>query len=58
MEVMSCDICETCQYGHIEEENKARIYVTCDLNEGKRWFFGQYICCEDKYKKRKEECDE
>lgn len=55
MNVMTCDQCATCQHCTLEEESKARIYVTCDLHEGSRWFFGQYVNCDGNYKKRKDE---
>ena len=42
--------CELCQYGTIDDTNKARIKVHCAARD-KTYCYGQYIPCED-YKKK------
>lgn len=37
--------CENCKYGNIDEENKARVRVHCDI-KNKNYYFGQYIPCD------------
>lgn len=48
--------CEKCIYGFIDESNKPKIKVKCEL-KGKKYHYGQCIPCEDK-KKRKEATNE
>lgn len=48
--------CEECEYGIIDESNKARIKVKCRYKD-KVYHYGQCIPCEDK-KKRKEVINE
>lgn len=50
---MTTDECETCKYVIINEENKARIKVTCTL-KNKTYNWGQYIPCNEYRKKGNE----
>lgn len=43
--------CEKCDYGIIDDSNKARIKVKC-LQKNKEYYYGQCIPCDNK-KKRK-----
>ena len=47
--------CETCAYGIINDENKARVKVYCSDKE-KEYYFGTCIPC-DNYIKKKEVCE-
>ncbi|MCR2049718.1 hypothetical protein NSB25_20905 [Acetatifactor muris] len=46
--------CEQCTYGIIDESNKARIKVKCNL-KNKEYHYGQCIPCENKRKRKEEE---
>ena len=52
MKMILTSECEKCEYGMIDESNKARIKVKCK-NKNKEYHYGQCVPCEDK-KKRKE----
>lgn len=52
MKMILTSECETCEYGSIDESNKARIKVRCNARN-KEYYYGQCIPCDDK-KKRKE----
>lgn len=52
MKMILTSECEECEYGIVDESNKARIKVKCK-NKNKEYHYGQCIPCEDK-KKRKE----
>lgn len=42
--------CEQCQYGIINDTDKARIKVICTFKD-KEYYFGQCIPCDNKTKK-------
>lgn len=42
--------CEQCQYGIINDTDKARIKVICTFKD-KEYYFGQYIPCDNKIRK-------
>ena len=44
--------CEECDYGIINESNKAKIKVFCE-DKNKEYYYGQCIPCENKTKKKK-----
>ena len=44
--------CEFCQYGTIDDSDKARVMVHCDYRN-KTYFYGQCVPCEDMKKKEK-----
>ena len=46
--------CANCKYGDIDESNKARVKVHCDLRD-KTYYFGQCIPCDSKEKMIEEE---
>lgn len=46
--------CEDCIYCVVNEENKARVKVSCQYRDGKEFYWGQNIPCENKSKKNKE----
>lgn len=50
MEMIITSKCETCEYGSIDDTNKARIKVYCSSRD-KTYCYGQCIPCED-YKKK------
>ena len=50
-DVIITDICETCQYGTVDDSDKARVKVWCSYKE-KEYFFGACIPC-DNYTKKK-----
>lgn len=41
--------CEDCEYGSINDHDKARVKVLCAVR-GKEYYYGQCIHCEDKIK--------
>ena len=43
--------CEHCKYGTIDDSNKAKVMVYCELRE-KGYIYGQCIPCDD-FNKRK-----
>lgn len=43
--------CEKCDYGIINDSNKARIKVRCTQKD-KEYYYGQCIPCENKRKRR------
>lgn len=47
--------CEECVHCVIHEESKARVKVACQYRDGKEFFWGQNIPCENKVKRKKEE---
>ncbi len=51
-EVIITNKCESCIYGSIIEESKAKIKVYCS-NKEKEYYYGACIQC-DSYKRRKE----
>lgn len=44
MTILSTE-CENCVYGKIDETNKAKIKIHCDI-KNKDYYFGQYIPCD------------
>ena len=42
--------CEFCEYGIVDDTNKARVMVSCDY-KNKQYYYGQCIQCEN-FKKR------
>ena len=50
-DVIITDICETCQYGSVNDKDKARVKVYCSYKD-REYFFGQCIQC-DNYNKKK-----
>ena len=42
--------CENCEYGTIDESDKAKIIVHCEY-KGKNYYYGQCVPCENKRKK-------
>lgn len=42
--------CESCRFGVIKDDNKARVKVLCTYKE-KEYYYGQCIPCENKQKK-------
>lgn len=48
--------CEECIYGIIDDTNKARIKVKFS-DKDKEYYYGQYIPCENKIKKKGEAKD-
>lgn len=53
MGVIITSQCESCQYGSIDETNKARIKVFCSRKD-RTYCYGQCIQC-DNYKKKPDE---
>lgn len=49
--------CELCEYGAIDESDKARIKVKCGLR-GKVYHYGQRVPCEDRKARREEKYEE
>lgn len=43
--------CETCQYGIINDENKARVKVYCTRKQ-KEYYYGACVPCDDHTKKK------
>lgn len=46
MKVNSSTKCEKCNYGYIDDSNKAKVIVHCS-KKNKDYFYGQRINCED-----------
>ena len=46
--------CEFCQYGTIDDTDKARVMVHCDYRD-KEYYFGQCVPCDDMKKKEKDD---
>lgn len=44
--------CEKCDYGIIDDSNKARVKVKC-IKKDKEYYYGQYVPC-DNMRKRKQ----
>lgn len=44
--------CEECDYGILDDHDKARIKVICE-SKGKEYYYGQCIPCDNKTKVRK-----
>lgn len=53
MKMINTSECEHCQHGTIDDSNKARVTVYCDVKE-KTYMYGQCIPCEDKEKGKAE----
>lgn len=49
--IIAGEKCESCQYGTVEEQSKARVLAHCSIKE-KAYLWGQCIPC-DEYKKVK-----
>ena len=43
-DVILTSLCETCKYGTVNEEDKARVKVYCSYKE-KEFYFGQCVPC-------------
>ncbi len=52
MAVINTSECEKCKHGIIDEGNKAKVKVKCEVRN-KTYYFGQIIPCDDKEKKLK-----
>lgn len=52
MEMIITSQCETCTHGTLDETNKARIKVYCEVKD-KTYCYGQCIPC-DHYNRKKE----
>ena len=50
MKMILTSECEECNYGAIDESNKANIKVKCNL-KNRIYHYGQYIPCENKKEK-------
>lgn len=48
--------CEECEYGSTDDSNRARITIYCS-KKNKKYFYGQYIPCDDFNKKQKEDIE-
>lgn len=46
MKMINTSECEQCEYGKVDDSDKARIKVHCDV-KGKDYFYGACIPCED-----------
>ena len=46
--------CETCEYGSVNDTDKARVKVTCSL-KGKTYYYGICIPCDCHKRRRKED---
>lgn len=53
MKIINTNECEHCEYGEINDKNKARIIVHCKARN-KNYSYGQCVPCEDKKVKRKD----
>lgn len=47
MSLIKTSECRKCAHSHIDDTNKAKIIVYCDVN-GKEYIYGQYVECEVK----------
>lgn len=52
-EIIITSVCEECEYGTVDDSNKARVKVYCSYKD-KEYNFGQCVPC-DNYTKRREE---
>lgn len=43
--------CEGCDYGTIDNSNKACVKVKC-ADKNKEYYYGQYVSCDNKKRKR------
>lgn len=50
MKMIITSECEKCRYGTIDDSNKAKIKVKCNL-KGKEYHYGKCIPCENKTKR-------
>ena len=53
-EIIITSICEECQYGTVDDSNKARVKVYCSYKDKEYWF-GACIPCDNHTKRREEE---
>ena len=51
MALIKTSECSKCIHSHIDATDKARVTVHCDA-KGKEYFYGQYVECDMKKKKR------
>ncbi len=54
MTITTDNECIKCQYGIVEEQSKALVYVNCTKRD-KKYMYGQCIYCDDFYKKGRED---
>ena len=47
MQINNTSECENCRYCSLNENNKAKILVTCDFDEKTR-IYGQHVDCDKK----------
>ena len=51
MKMINTNECEHCQYGTVDDNDKAKVTVYCSLKE-KRYLYGQCVPCDSLKKKR------
>ncbi len=51
MGVINTSECESCEYGSVDESNKARVKVYCSKKE-KTFYYGQSIQCDEREKRK------
>ena len=51
MSTINSSECEKCKYGSVDDSNKAKVMVHCDIKD-KSYFYGQYVQCDIDNKER------